>query len=128
MPLLRREIKAYCQLKSLQGIAVPVCLGYVHLDFGVYTGYFAQELLLLSYAGRHVRDIGDFKPEVDELCQMLCDAGVEHADVREPNVVLDPESGILMLIDFDRAEFHAPAAPLRLPSRSSMPPAKNQKT
>ncbi|KAL5598827.1 uncharacterized protein BROUX77_005860 [Berkeleyomyces rouxiae] len=128
MPLLRHEIKAYRRLESLQGIAVPVCLGHVHLDLGIYTGCIAEELLLLSYAGRHVRDLNDVKSEVDELCQMLRDAGVEHGDVREPNVVLDPESATLMLIDFDRAEFHAPAAPL-LPSPTGpfMPAAKNQK-
>ena len=112
---LLHELRVYNHIKSLQGVYVPVCLGLVDLvhpyfyDIGVQI----RHVLLLSYGGeplppRIVKSISpgnqwwknsDVKWAVDAV--RAC--GIDHQDIRVPNLLWDNNKQRVMLIDFERS-------------------------
>jgi len=78
----------------------------VLLDFGVRIVH----ILLMSFAGEQARkdlvsNLGhDIVEESTRAVAKLRNYGVEHGDVRPPNVLWNPEGRKVMLVDFERSE------------------------
>jgi hypothetical protein len=99
-------------LDEVQGELIPVYLGNISLvrpyflDFGVRIVH----MLLMSWAGEQARKdlmlaIGrDLAAETSGAVTKMLDCGVEHCDVRPPNVLWNPEIRMWMLVDFERSE------------------------
>ncbi|RYP19772.1 hypothetical protein DL766_008357 [Monosporascus sp. MC13-8B] len=105
------ENEIYDRLRPIQGKHVPVCLGKIDLilpyyyDGGVFT-YF----MFLSWAGRPLFDSADQINKAN-LVKTVTTAFTEihglqvlHRDAELRNVLYDPPSGNLMIVDFERAE------------------------
>ncbi len=100
-----------CRL-AWQGKYVPVCLGSIDLvlpyyyDSGVYVHF-----MFYSWAGRPLFDCGDLANKarvvgavtaIFKAVHKLC---VLHHDAEPRNILCDTNSGGLMVVDFERAEF-----------------------
>jgi len=76
------------------------------LDFGVRIVH----MLLMSWAGEQARKdlmlaMGrDLAVETSAAVTKILDYGVEHRDVRPPNVLWNPEIRKVVLVDFERSE------------------------
>ena len=111
-PRLKHEGLIYRHLDEVQGELIPVYLGNVSLvrpyflDFGVRIVH----ILLMSWAGEQAREdfissLGrDIIEETTRAVTKLRYHGVDHCDVRPPNVLWNPEVGKVMLVDFERSE------------------------
>lgn len=111
VPKLKHEGRVYRHLLGSQGELVPVYLGNISLanayflDFGVRIVH----MLLMSWAGEWAQKdlisrIGrDLDLETARAAAALRDRGVEHCDVRPPNVLWDTENSRVMLVDFERS-------------------------
>ena len=109
---LKHEGLVYRNLDKVQGELIPVYLGNISLvrpyflDFGVRIVH----ILLMSWAGEQARNdlmlaMGrDLVAETSEAVTKLLDYGVEHQDVRPPNVLWNTEERKVMLVDFERSE------------------------
>lgn len=116
---LKHEDSVYRHLKEVQGEVIPVYLGNIplkqpyFLDAEVKIVY----MLLMSWAGEQAqRDflagIGrDLNLETTCSVTKLRCHGVEHHDIRPPNVLWNSNSGNIMLVDLERSEIvkQAPA-------------------
>ena len=112
---LEHEAKVYERLWPLQGVRVPVFLGAVDLREVGRTYYYDIQVhlihfMLLSWGGSSldevdvdVSDRAKVKQEVVQSVRALHVHGVAHTDVREANVLLDKETGRVMVIDFEQA-------------------------
>ncbi|KAH0555645.1 hypothetical protein GP486_006410 [Trichoglossum hirsutum] len=112
---LAYESCIYTHLKPLQGIYIPVCLGLIHLSRPYYydIGVQIKHLLLLSYGGdplpAHIADIispGDrwwASEHVSQTVDTIVAHGVDHQDIRVPNLLWDKHHGRVILIDFERS-------------------------
>jgi hypothetical protein len=110
---LRHENELYDRLRAIQGKHVPVCLGMVDLmlpyyyDSGVYVHF-----LFLSWAGRPLLecinqvDKAGVVNAVTMAFTELHKLRVLHCDAEPRNILYDASSGNLMVVDFERAEFH----------------------
>jgi hypothetical protein len=99
-------------LNELQGELVPVYLGNIFLlylyflDFRVRIVY----MLLMSWAGEQaqkdlISSIGrDINEETTRAVTKLRYHGVEHCDVRPPNVLWNSEGRNIILVDLERSE------------------------
>ncbi|KAM3499511.1 hypothetical protein MY10362_007229 [Beauveria mimosiformis] len=112
---LQHETAVYKRLSPLQGICIPVFLGSVDLrqlnkiyyyDHRVYIVH----LLFLSWGGYKL----DHFNAADNVGKKLADktlqslrfihqAGVVHKDVRQSNMLFNPEMNRIMIIDFERS-------------------------
>ena len=109
---LKYEGLVYRHLDEVQGELIPVYLGNISLvypyflDFGVRIVH----MLLMSWAGEQAREdlVSSLGRDIDEetasAVTKLRDHGVEHCDVRPPNVLWNPENKKVMLVDFERSE------------------------
>ncbi|KAI0402457.1 hypothetical protein F4802DRAFT_575848 [Xylaria palmicola] len=113
IPDLEHEARVYERLKSVQGVHVPVFLGAINLqsldrtyyyDFGVDIVH----LCFLSWGGLSLKDIQ--LPDRRTLQSMAVEAmgtihqqGVVHKDARYENILFNPQTGQIMLIDFERS-------------------------
>jgi len=109
---LKHEGRVYRHLDEVQGQLIPVYLGNISLinpyflDFGVRIVH----MLLMSWAGEQAqKDLMsrmslDIKAETNQAVIKLRDCGVEHGDVRPPNVLWNPEIRNVVLVDFERSE------------------------
>jgi hypothetical protein len=109
---LKHEGLIYRHLDEVQGELIPVFLGNAFLvrpyflDFGVRIVH----VLLMSWAGEQARkdflsSLGhDIVEETTRAVTKLRYHGVDHCDVRPPNVLWNPEVGKVMLVDFERSE------------------------
>jgi hypothetical protein len=67
-------------------------------------------MLLMSWAGEQARKdlmlaMGrDLAVEMSRAVEKMLGCGVEHRDVRQPNVLWNTEGGKVMLVDFERSE------------------------
>ncbi|KAJ7712221.1 hypothetical protein B0H16DRAFT_1744432 [Mycena metata] len=100
---LDREFLAYSTLRTWQGVAIPRM-------FGMYTSTDEKtKVLLMSDAGKTLRDFSDLKPVEKRLVftslVRLHQSGVLHNDVEPRNVTRSETSGPFV-IDFDEASFH----------------------
>jgi hypothetical protein len=111
VPDLLFEGHMYQQLESIQGTAVPVCLGNIdllqwyNLDLGVRI----LHMLLMSWGGEAANEdeMARVMPELEgEIRRTVAEverAGVDQMDVRAPNLLWNREAQRVMLIDFERA-------------------------
>jgi hypothetical protein len=112
IPKLEHEARVYRHLAGIQGDLIPVYLGNISLaktyflDFGVRIVH----MLLMSWVGEQaqkdlVSRIGwDVDVEAARAATKLRDYGVEHRDVRPPNVLWNSENRSVMLVDFERSQ------------------------
>ncbi len=109
---LKHEGLVYRHLDEVEGELIPVYLGNISLvrpyflDFGVRIVH----MLLMSWAGEQARKdlmlaMGrDLAVETSGAVTKMLGCGVEHRDVRPPNVLWNAEGGKVMLVDFERSE------------------------
>ncbi|KAH8772338.1 hypothetical protein BGZ57DRAFT_942454 [Hyaloscypha finlandica] len=109
---LKHEGLVYRHLDEVQGGIIPVYLGNISLvrpfflDFGVRIVH----MLLMSWAGEQARKdlvLGmgrDLAAETSGAVTKIFDCGVEHRDVRPPNVLWNPEIRNVVLVDFERSQ------------------------
>jgi len=110
--LLQHENEVYDRLQPIQGTYVPVCLGHINLvkpyyyDSDVYTHF-----MFLSWAGRPLSYCGDrvnaaqAVNAVAAIFKAVHELRVLHRDAEPRNILYDTDSGSLMVVDFERAEF-----------------------
>jgi hypothetical protein len=99
-------------LNELQGELVPVYLGNISLacPYFLDVGVRIVHMLLMSWAGDQAQkdltsSIGrDINEETTSAVTKLRCHGVEHCDMRPPNVLWNPEGGNIMLVDLERSE------------------------
>ncbi|KAI1411447.1 hypothetical protein F5Y13DRAFT_165727 [Hypoxylon sp. FL1857] len=113
IPTLQREEAVYKHLKQNQGLDIPVYLGSVDLrsmnkiyyyDFRVYIVY----IVLMSWGGVAIDSSVDMD-KVRGCLRAIHNNGVAHRDVRRWNVLSDPRTGRVMVVDFERASLVKPA-------------------
>jgi hypothetical protein len=106
VPDFQHEERVYQLLDQEQGVNVPVFLGTVDLremdktyyyDHRVYIKY----MMFLSWGG--TTDDSVTAGEVKRCLGAIHRAGVIHSDVRWANVLRDPQTRKVMMIDFERA-------------------------
>ncbi|TWU70360.1 hypothetical protein ED733_000046 [Metarhizium rileyi] len=108
---LEHECRVYMRLDTLQGWAVPVNFGLVHLDKGYILpgALWVIHMMLMSWGGERAVD-ADVEPEEIRAQQRISlsdvwSHGVDHDDVRDNNLLWNVERRRVMVIDFDRAIF-----------------------
>ncbi|KID85817.1 Protein kinase-like domain protein, partial [Metarhizium majus ARSEF 297] len=117
---LKHEALVYKQLEGVQGTRVPVFLGAIDLsalgrtyyyDFRVYVVH----LSFMSWGGVGLRDIHATDLDEASLTEMAIQSmkaihqeGVVHMDARRENMLLNPETGGVMIIDFERSQLLSP--------------------
>ncbi|KAI1406438.1 hypothetical protein F4819DRAFT_481549 [Hypoxylon fuscum] len=113
VPVLEHEAVVYDRLQSMQGIDVPIYLGAIdfndisrtyYYDFRVYIVY----MMFLSWGGQALDEAQtvvktDPEQKLVQSVQRMHERGVAHTDIRELNVLWNPESCQFMLIGFDQA-------------------------
>ena len=112
---LRHEGRMYDRLESLQGSAVPVCLGNMDLKrtYFLDVGVKIVHMMFMAWGGNNLYE---YTPSVssarlekekqrsmDEIRQL----GVIHKDERLANMLWNESQDRVMLIDFERAVFSA---------------------
>ncbi|KAJ9417921.1 hypothetical protein QL093DRAFT_2565880 [Fusarium oxysporum] len=112
---LEHEAAVYERLKPIQGVHVPVFLGAIDLGSMNKTYYYDHRayvvhMTFLSWEGCSIdraQRIGDTdRPLEDEAIRSLRAMhreGVVHKDVRLANMLFNPETNRVMVIDFERA-------------------------
>ncbi|OAQ58949.1 serine threonine protein kinase [Pochonia chlamydosporia 170] len=110
---LQHENDMYSRLQAIQGKYVPVCLGTIGLvrpyyyDSGVYVHF-----MFLSWAGLPLFDCVEpaMKDGIANAVTMAFKAmhklRVLHRDAEPRNILYNTTSRELMVVDFERAEFH----------------------
>jgi hypothetical protein len=109
---LKHEGLVYEHLDNVQGELIPVYLGYISLvrPYFLDLGVRIVQMLLMSWAGEQARKdlmltMGrDLAAETSGAVTKMLDCGVEHRDVRPPNVLWNPEIRNVVLVDFERSE------------------------
>ncbi|KAK3365077.1 hypothetical protein B0T24DRAFT_537572 [Lasiosphaeria ovina] len=114
IPDLKHETAVYERLGPIQGIHVPVFLGAIDLgsmnkiyyyDHRVYVVY----MMFLSWGGQSITPEtvdGEgmlLEEKTVRSLQAMHQEGVVHKDVRVPNMLFNPETNGVMMIDFERA-------------------------
>ena len=113
---LEHEAAVYKHLRPIQGVHVPVFLGAIDLrpmnkiyyyDHRVYVVY----MTFLSWGGystaeaeKHSSTKQSLEQEASLSLQAVHRLGVLHKDVRPANMLVNSETGGVMMIDFERAE------------------------
>ncbi|KAI1119449.1 hypothetical protein F5Y14DRAFT_395319 [Nemania sp. NC0429] len=115
IPYLEHEARVYERLKDVQGVHVPVFLGAIDLqplgrryfyDFHTDIVY----LCLLSWGGLSLGDSQHpdrlaLRTMAVEAMKAIHQQGVVHKDARYENTLFNPQTGRIMLIDFERSQF-----------------------
>ncbi|CZT07739.1 uncharacterized protein RCO7_11231 [Rhynchosporium graminicola] len=109
---LKHEGLVYQHLDKVQGELIPIYLGNISLvrPYFLDVGVRIVHMLLMSWAGEQackdlVQVIGrDLAAETSMAVTKLLDYGVEHCDVRPPNVLWNPETRNVVLVDFERSK------------------------
>ncbi|KAL7894936.1 hypothetical protein HDV63DRAFT_383075 [Trichoderma sp. SZMC 28014] len=110
---LHREGEMYQELKHLQGSFIPVCLGIVRVDPEFYhEDRLVSQFMVLSWAGLPLQ--GHFDKAVEHLLTntvvtaytQLHGAGMQHRDPDLSNMLYNPLTSQVMLVDFHGARLH----------------------
>ncbi len=129
IPNLKHEGQVYRHLAKVQGELIPVYLGNISLtkpyffDFGVRIVH----MLLMSWAGEQAQECSmssisrDMNEEINQAVTKMLECGVKHGDIRPPNVLWNPKSRKVMLVDFERSVF------LKVPILQEISPNREQK-
>ncbi|CAG8982361.1 hypothetical protein HYALB_00013990, partial [Hymenoscyphus albidus] len=116
---LKHEGLVYQHLNEVQGELIPVYLGNISLvcPYFLDVGVRIVHMLLMSWAGEQARNDSmlamgrDLATETNRAVTKMLDCGVEHRDVRPPNILWNSEGRKVILVDFERSEifsvFHA---------------------
>lgn len=107
---LKHEGLVYRHLREVQGQLVPDYLGNISLDSPYFfdVGVRIVHMLLMSWVGEQAQKgamsrMGwNIDVEITRAVTKLRKYGVEHCDVRPPNVLWNPEVGNVMLVEFER--------------------------
>lgn len=118
---LYRETAVYERLRPLQGVNVPVFLGSIDLremnkiyyyDHRVYIVYMS----FMSWGGYKLdhftvaHDVGErLAAKTLQSLRLIHREGVVHKDVRRNNMLFNPETNRVMIIDFERSWLVQPA-------------------
>lgn len=125
---LQHENEMYDGLRAIQWKHVPVCLGSIDL---VRPYYYNSDVyvhfMFLSWAGRLLFDCGDqaktdFVRGVATIFKAVHELRVLHCDAEPRNILYDTNSGNLMVVNFERAEFRG-----RQPLDSVGPNSRNRR-
>ncbi|KAG6278905.1 hypothetical protein E4U48_000316 [Claviceps purpurea] len=114
---LQHEADMYKQLEPMQGAHVPVFLGAIDLrtmrkNFWVDFGVHVVHMMFLSWGGHHIEQDKMARFEIprsrlieqaEQAIESVHGRGVLHGDVRWENVLFNPETSDVMVIDFERA-------------------------
>ncbi|EXA28898.1 hypothetical protein FOVG_19529 [Fusarium oxysporum f. sp. pisi HDV247] len=112
---LEHEAAVYERLKPIQGVHVPVFLGAVDLRSMNKTYYYDHRVYVvhmsfLSWGGCSIdraQRIGDMDRSLEDEAirslRAMHREGVVHKDVRLANMLFNPETSGVMVIDFERA-------------------------
>lgn len=122
---LEHEAAVYRRLESIQGTSIPVFLGAIDLRPLNRTYYYHHRVYIvhmtfLSWGGDalHEADIPvtqrkRVEDEVLRCLHAIHGKGVVHQDMRTANMLYSPETGRVLLVDFERAALlDAPRRPL----------------
>jgi serine/threonine protein kinase len=109
---LKHEGLVYQHLDEVQGELIPVYLGNISLVHPYFLNVAVRivHMLLMSWAGEQARKdllltIGrDLAVETSWAVTKMLGCGVEHRDIRPPNVLWNPEIRNVVLVDFERSE------------------------
>ncbi|TAQ86187.1 hypothetical protein B7494_g5489 [Chlorociboria aeruginascens] len=109
---LEHEAQVYHHLTNVQGELIPIYLGNISLvrPYFLDIGVRIVHMLLMSWGGEQAEvDLMskmslDIMVETNRAVTKLRQCGVEHGDVRLPNVLWNPEIRNVILIDFERSE------------------------
>ncbi|KAK8000488.1 hypothetical protein PG990_013088 [Apiospora arundinis] len=118
---LEHEATVYQQLRPIQGVYVPVFLGAIDLrsmskiyyyDHRVYVVH----MTFLSWGGLSIPQVVNdgqkyLHDEALRALQAIHHVGVVHRDVRWANMLVNPETNGVVLIDFERASLLQPPRP-----------------
>ncbi|KAG6257911.1 hypothetical protein E4U24_003839 [Claviceps purpurea] len=128
---LQHESKIYKQLEPIQGAHVPVFLGAIDLrkmnkfywiDIRAHVVHF----MFLSWGGHHVEQDEMVKFEIprsrlieqaEQAMDSVHEKGVIHQDVRWENVLFNPETSSVMVIDFERSDLVGKSTSLEADTR-----------
>ncbi|KND87193.1 hypothetical protein TOPH_08162 [Tolypocladium ophioglossoides CBS 100239] len=120
IPYLRYEAVVYKRLEPIQGIAVPVFLGAIDLRPLDRTYYYdirvdIVHLSFLSWGGVDLREAQDLTYPGGSLEEMALKSmekvhrqGVVHKDARRENLLFNPQTQGVMVIDFERSLLPSP--------------------
>jgi hypothetical protein len=121
---LQNEIAVYDRLRSLQSEVLPVYCGVLRLSDTMISanGRTIQHLLLLSWAGHALGDDRQdrhqyqmmatrLKPQLLSGLKAIHETQVIHGDPERRNMVLDEDSGRLMMVDFERSRMYSGRLP-----------------
>ncbi|KAH9903862.1 hypothetical protein F4778DRAFT_102607 [Xylariomycetidae sp. FL2044] len=112
---LKREAVVYRRLQAIQGISIPVFLGAIDLRSIDRTYYYDHRVYVIhmtffSWGGCSLDEVAipnsgkeQLEAKVRRALSAIHREGVVHNDVRTSNMLLDPETQEVMLIDFERA-------------------------
>jgi hypothetical protein len=114
---MRREEDVYARLSDLQGERIPLYCGSITLDYPLESPARAEpieHLLLLSYGGTSILKRfpeGEpislvYKAQILAATRILHERQVIHGDLEMRNVVVDPDSDRVILIDFERSRLY----------------------
>jgi hypothetical protein len=109
---LKHEGLVYRHLDEVQGEIIPVYLGNISLvrPYFLDVGVRIVHMLLMSWAGEQAHKDSmlamgrDLAVETSMAVTKMLSCGVEHRDVRPPNVLWNPEIRNVVLVDFERSE------------------------
>ena len=107
VPDLMHEGRMYDRLKSIQGKLIPVYLGNIDLDWP-WLDFRVQiiHMLLMSWGGERIDKVkGErtFDMEIKQFERQISRMGVQHEDIRPPNMLWSQETERIMFIDLERA-------------------------
>ena len=134
VPDLVHEGRMYDRLKSIQGRLIPVYLGNIDLDRPwLDLGVRIIHMLLMSWGGERVDKVKgakDFDTDIKRFESQIARLGVQHEDIRPPNMLWNQEADGVMFIDLERATEIRRIALQELPGnrkrRRSFGAAKNE--
>lgn len=108
---LLHEAEVYKQLKEIQGIYIPVCLGNIDLpDVLAYSSVHFVHMMFLSWGGQCI----ELQPELFEEPHIMDQAveamraihqlGVLHCDTAPRNILWSEDVNHVMFIDFEQSK------------------------
>jgi len=111
---LKHEGLVYRHLTEAQGELIPVYLKNISLTRAYFLDFKVRivHMLLMSWGGEQVEHSSTgWEVDAETTRKKLLHYGVEHHDVRPPNVLRSSEGGKVILVDFERSEIwkRAPA-------------------
>jgi hypothetical protein len=106
---LEYEGLVYRHLNKIQGKLIPVYLGNISLACPYFLDVEVRivHMLLMSWVGDQAQG-PNIDVETAHVVTKLLHYGVKHGDIRSPNVLRNPESGKVMLVDFERSQILKP--------------------